>query len=67
MQQRKWWRRRVKRLARQMQHHGAIFTHAIQHHRLVRFGDNLPHNMDGFSLKALKMSQGFSHSLFLFL
>jgi hypothetical protein len=46
-----------------MQHYGAVFSDAIQHDGLFRFGHNLAHDVDRLSLKALKMGQRFRHSL----
>ena len=51
MQQWKGGRRWIKRFFRQMQHHGAVFAHGIEHDGIFRLGHNLAHDVNGFGLK----------------
>ena len=48
MQQREGRRRGIERLLGQVQHHGAVLTYRIEHHRLGRFGGDFAHDVDAF-------------------
>src|SRR5690606_23196355 len=57
MEQRERRRRWVERLARQVQHDRAVLADRIEHHRVVRLGDNLAHDMDALGLEAVEVRQ----------
>ena len=57
VQQRKRQLGRVKRLERQVQHHGAVFANRVQHDRVVAAGHHLAHDVDAFRFQALKVGE----------
>ena len=63
VQQRKWRRRGMEGLARQMQHHRRILADRVQHHRLFGLGDHFPEDVDALGFKALQMRQLHERSL----
>ena len=58
MQEREGRRRGVKRFARQVQHHTAVFAYGVQHGRLIRLSHRFAQDMNAFVLKALQL-RGF--------
>ena len=46
MHQREGRGRRIEGLLGEVQHHGAVLADRIEHHRLVRLGGNLAHDVD---------------------
>ncbi len=57
MEQREGRRRRIERLARQMQHDRAVLADRIEHHRALGLGDHFAQDVDALGLEALKMSE----------
>ena len=57
MKQRERRRRRIKSLAREMEHHRAVLAHAVQHHGLGRVGHHFAHDMDTLGLEPVEMGQ----------
>ncbi len=57
VQQRERRHRRVEGLRRQAQHHRAVFTDRVQHHRLLRLRDRLTEDMDALGLEPLQVGQ----------
>lgn len=48
----------VEGLAGEMQHHGAVLAHGIQHHRFVALHDDFTHDVHALGFKALQMRDG---------
>src|SRR5277367_3848474 len=64
MQQRKWQRRGVEGLERDMQHRARVLADRIEHDRIAEFGDDLPHYVNSFRLKAFQVRrQGVRHGI----
>ena len=60
------WKRnptRSKGFLRKMQEDTAIFADGIEHHRLLKLGGDLPHDVNGFRLQLLYMRTQFGHPL----
>src|SRR5262249_4479172 len=57
VQQREWRSRRVERLARQVQQDAAVLAHRVEHHRPLRLGNRLPHDVDALRLETLQVAQ----------
>ena len=57
VQQRKRRARGIERLLRQVQHHGAVLADRVQHHRPLRLGDDLAHDVNALGLEAFEMSE----------
>ena len=53
-------RRRIKCLARQMEHDRAVLAHRIQHHRIAHLCHHFTHDVDGLCLQAGEVGQGRS-------
>ena len=50
-----------------MQHHRAVLADGVEHNRIMALGSHLPHDVDAFRLKVLKVSQaGWPHPYFPF-
>jgi hypothetical protein len=52
---------REEGLARQVQHHGGIFTDRVQHHRVVELGGHLADDVDAFRLQLFQVRQFVDH------
>ncbi len=46
-----------ERLGRQVQHHGAVLAHRIEHHRPLTLGHDLAHDVDALGLQTLKVGE----------
>ena len=55
MEERKGRGRRIKGLAREVQHHRAVLADRIEHHRLGRLGDELAQDMDALGFQPLQV------------
>ncbi|MNQ56294.1 hypothetical protein D3C85_704140 [compost metagenome] len=59
---------REEGLARQVQHHGGVFTDGVQHHRVIELGGHLADDVDAFRLQLFQMRQfvdhGYSHKTY---
>ena len=53
MQERKWRLRRVKRLARQVQHDRAVFSDGVQHHRFTGSGHRFTDDFNRFGFQSI--------------
>lgn len=56
MQQWKRRDRRVKGLARQMQHDRTVLADGVEHYRIFGLGDDFAHDLNAFGFEALQMS-----------
>ena len=57
MEQRERGQRRVEGLHGQVQHDGAVLAHRVEHHRMLRLGGRLAHDVDALGLQALEVGQ----------
>lgn len=52
---------REEGLARQVKHHGGVFTDRVEHHRVVELGGDLADDVDAFRLQLFQMRQFVDH------
>ena len=57
MQQRKRQFAGIKRLQRQVQHHGGVFSDRIQHHRVIELCHNLAQDVNRLGFQLLQVCQ----------
>ncbi|MNT10810.1 hypothetical protein D3C72_1456610 [compost metagenome] len=50
-----------ERLARQVQHHGGVFTDGVEHHRVVEFGGHFTNDVDALRLQLFQVRQFIEH------
>src|SRR5581483_3889441 len=55
-------RRGMEGLAREVQHDRAVLADRVEHHRVLRLGDDLAHDVDRLRLEPLQMSEVHTHS-----
>ena len=65
VQQREGDGRRVKRLARQVHHHGGVLANGVEHDRTLELRGNFAENEDAFGLQRLEIADPVTiHGLF---
>jgi hypothetical protein len=57
VEQRERWTRRIKSLARQMQHYSRILADRVKHHRITELSRNLAHDVDCLGLETAQMGE----------